>query len=456
MNSPAMLDFVMVVLERPGGRALVGKRGVLPRVRVLDSEMRYRDLARELWRRARITIYILDNLRIDGEHVCIARPTDTVSPLRQNSAWVAEQDLQGRDTHLVRICQRYQLSREGGPLSYRHFSALDVLRDWYQPVLHLTARHEEHIEHWQSTADSALLRIETNRNAVWLKSVGEEYGTEPAISQNLARLSPGDFPIVIAANATERYMLFEDVPGDTLHQIDDASKWMATAERLAELQAHFVPIREPLLAAGCADWSARAMHRAAPEFFSAMEQTMAAQTSSQQPRLGAGDLAKLQDHAMWMCDSLADCGVPDTLTHANFSPHNVIWSEGRPVFLDWAFGIVSFPFISIEYFRIRMERDCAARRVWSIGLVEAYYRAWRDQIESQALCRGRALVPAAAPLIAALNLYFQRSEAWIDDPIRGAALRTLVRTFAREVQHISTSWKRPMEFSPAEVKAAFE
>ena len=128
MKSPATLDFTMVVLESPGGRVLARERA-LPRVRVLDSEMRYRDLARGLWRAEQIAVYILDNLYLDGEYVCIARPVDTMSQLRSGLVWATERELPDGDANLLRECHRIQLSKERQTFSYRHFGALDVLPD---------------------------------------------------------------------------------------------------------------------------------------------------------------------------------------------------------------------------------------------------------------------------------------------------------------------------------------
>jgi Phosphotransferase enzyme family len=438
MNPGSPLEFAVVILESATGRVLMRQGGTLLRVGVRDSEMLYRDLSRELSSIDQVEVYILNTSCINGRWVCIARPVEPRSALPPGLMWGTVKDLLTVDGSLVCECRKIQQSRESQGFSYRHFGAFERLREWYQPILQRTARNEQRVQHWQSTDDSVLLRIEAGRDAVWLKAVGKQYQTEPNISRELSRLSPLNFPGVIATHAPNRYLIFEDVPGDTLHDTDDPYKWTSTAEQLARIQSRFIPNTKNLFDAGCADWRPAAIERSLLEFFAAMEGVMAEQISSPNKRLNREALTALRDDAVRICDLLRLSEVPDTLVHGNFSPHNVIWSKGRPVFLDWAFGIVGFPFVSIEYFSHRMARDCPRRSSWSPALLDAYYDAWATEIDSDALTYGRSLAPIAAPLIAALNLYFQQPNAWIDDSLRAAALRTLVRVFAKEVQHLPT------------------
>jgi hypothetical protein len=428
------VDVTAVILESPGGRILLRQQNRLLCCCATYSEMIYRDVARELWQNYHISVFILQMFRLDGRYVCVGRLIGDGTELPSGLLWGSEADVALADRDLIQDSQRRQLHHETQTSSYSQFGAIDALRRWYLPVLKKNDRVERHLEHWQSSSDSTLLQIQTDKNPVWLKAVGNEYSKEAGISEALARLSPVDFPRVIHTHSSNNLMLLEHVHGKTLAEVDDRQVWLAAAKRLAELQLRFVSEKDKLINAGCADWRTNGVQDSIAPFFAAMEQVMATQTSALQPALSADDLFSVQKLAIHLCQLLENCCVPDTLVHANFSPHNVIWSHGRPVFIDWAFGIVGFPFVSLEYFWRRMVRDCPQRSAWGPALSSAYYRVWNDQLDPAVLHRAKQLAPIAAPLIAGLNLYYRNPTAWQDDPVRAAALRTLVRTFANAMQ----------------------
>jgi len=76
-------------------------------------------------------------------------------------------------------------------------------------------------------------------------------------------------------------------------------------------------------------------------FLARMSELMAVQEKSTPAPLGRSELATLADGLKEACALLAELGLPDTLGHLDFNPGNIVVTEDRCVFLDWAEGCVS-------------------------------------------------------------------------------------------------------------------
>lgn len=434
-------DVTVVVFNANDREILFERRDQcsLPRVPLDGTINVIRAVSKALRRRFGVSVFVLRSMEYpDGGLICVARVALVHRARPEGWEWadagqarhrmipehIEILDFALKQQEIHDACDEPHLSR---------FSELDRLRDWYLPVLEARGWHELEIEHWQLERDATVLRITTTGQTVWLKTVGIEHRTEPSISRGLAEMRPDDFPSVLASDQRWNAMLLEGIEGPTLNEIDDRKAWLLTAERLAELQIRFVGHENELLAIGCADLRCPRLIDQIPEFFRTMIPIMQAQQSNRQPACTVDELYSLADQAERICRALSDLSIPDTLVHGNFSPHNVIWRDETPVFIDWAFALVGFPLISEDYFRHRMQREHPEFAVWSKDLHAAYYKPWERDLGTKSLAPARTSARILAPLVAAMNLHAQAPEAWRSVPMRAPALRSLVRKFAREL-----------------------
>jgi Phosphotransferase enzyme family len=173
-------------------------------------------------------------------------------------------------------------------------------------------------------------------------------------------------------------------------------------------------------------------------FFQDMEEIMARQPSEPPRRLDRSELRALKIQCQDLCRRVEDVDIPYTITHGDFSPHNVLVSNGWPVFIDWAEAYVSFPFISWEYFWNRMIKDHPEHVDWHERMHRNYaYRVWAPILTQSRVDEGLRLSPALAVLILALY--------GVDDPEQrrnrraDKGKRSLVRRLSRELETLQNA-----------------
>ena len=326
--------------------------------------------------------------------------------------------------------------------SFGHYSALDGLREWYAPYLSNLGVKEVGIQQWNGDPWFALFRIavepvsdatpETPK-ALWFKAVGEPNTREFAVTKTLVEECPYWFPKLVATKAEWNGWLMEEVNGHELDVESDGRPWALTARILAKVQKRFVGQEEKLLTLGCKDWRMpRVIERLDP-FFEDMEEIMPRQPSTPPHILSRDELRELKIQCQDLCRRVEDVDVPYTITHGDFSPHNVIVLNGWPVLLDWAEAYVSFPFVSWEYFWNRTIKDHPDYAAWHERMHRNYaYRVWASMLGRNRVDEGLRLSPAMAVLILALY--------GIDDPEQrqnrraDKVKRSLVRRLQRELQ----------------------
>jgi hypothetical protein len=335
--------------------------------------------------------------------------------------------------------------------SFGRYRSLDDLRGWYTPHLEQLGLRETDIQQWNGDPWFALFRIKTEPKAIeattegsaegatelpkalWFKAVGEPNTREYAVTLALAQECPYWFAKIIASNPEWHGWLMEEVDGHELDEEPDGRPWALTARVLAKVQKRFVGKEDELLALGCCDWRMPRVLAALDPFFEDMEEIMARQPGEPPRRLDRSELRALKLRCQDLCRRVEDVDIPYTITHGDFSPHNVMVSSGWPVFIDWAEAYLSFPFISWEYFWNRTIKDHPEHTDWHERMHRNYaYRVWAPLLTQSRVDEGLRLSPAMAVLILALY--------GIDDSEQRAnrradkGKRSLVRRLARELE----------------------
>ena len=229
---------------------------------------------------------------------------------------------------------------------------------------------------------STLWRLPTERGPVWLKAVPDFFAHEAALME---RLGPAVTPYVYAAEPGR--LLLADAPGDNM---DTRGPTLAPmVDLLTDVQADWADRIHDLLALGLPD---RRLTSEIPR----IERVV----GEYEARLGATDRADLQRLLTGLATrvaAIADCGVPETLTHGDFHPGNVRGQDGRYLIVDWGDSCVSHPMTDELAFTRRLDpsdRESAA---------DWFMTAWRGLVPGCEPERAAELLRPLSPLIGAVT-----------------------------------------------------
>ncbi|MFD9044453.1 aminoglycoside phosphotransferase family protein [Streptomyces bottropensis] len=226
---------------------------------------------------------------------------------------------------------------------------------------------------------AGLFRLPTARGPVWLKVTPPFASDEAAVIAAFAGVDTGLVPTVLAVG--ERRVLLEHIPGEDCWTADDATV-AAGVRRFVAAQAALAGRRPP----GLRDRRDRFLGDLVRELLDG--------------RVELGLTDEERDRARELThrwDRLAECGLPDTLVHADFHPGN--WrSDGRPpVVVDFAdshWGNPVLDCLRLHDFLPEAVRPTAVR-VWA--------DAWRSHVPDGDPVRALALAEPLAHLSYALR-----------------------------------------------------
>ncbi len=286
-----------------------------------------------------------------------------------------------------------------------------------------------------SSPTFSLVRFETNGPAVWFKAVGAPNVREFRISRNLARLLPRFVPRMLAVREDWNAWLSAEAEGTQPDQNSDLSSWTMVATALADLQIASLGNTLHLIDAGCRDVRACTLGRLVDPFFEVMAELMDRQTKDSPAPLSRKELTALGAQLKDAVSRYQDLEIHNTLGHLDFNPGNIIASEGRCVFLDWAEAYAGPPFLTFEYLREHLRRLRHQDSSCEAALVDAYSRNWQCFLSPAKITGALALSP-----LLAVFAYAASGAAWRDETRRcdqptAGYLRSLTRRVKREAEH---------------------
>jgi hypothetical protein len=208
----------------------------------------------------------------------------------------------------------------------------------------LTGKPEQfHVVPW-----STVIRLPTDRGAVFFKAIWPPEKREAAITQALAKWRPKDVAAVLAADRTRGWLLLDDA-GDKLRAIikkdTDIRHWRTVLPQYAELQLAIAKHANELMKLGAPD-------RRAASLANQYERLLANRTLLQLGVKGGltqkqyGKLVDLVPHVREWSAYVAGT-VPDTIQHDDLHDGQVFVKDGRYRILDWGDTVVSHPFYSL-------------------------------------------------------------------------------------------------------------
>lgn len=410
----------VILLRRSGSELLVfheGQRAELPRIvqsmRLQVAESVNQDVHNQLG----IASCSLFTIRAQASNpnsctyeVMEAREESSCAPV--HFTWIPVEcvesenfnraDLFAVSTAIREMCS-YARGWEIGPFGRPGW--LQDLLDWVQKeIAPLGLRLSGDIRQFNPCPTSALLRMETNGSAVWFKAVDQTNLREVSIASTLARELPAFVPTVIAVHPFLHGWLTTESDGLTLSEIRNAGAWEQAAEAVAKLQVESTERIECLLKAGCRDLRPDKLVSQVDAFISVMAELMERQEKVSPPALTRNELVELAAGIKQAIRDWSKLNIPDGLIHLDISPHNIIVSPNRCVFLDWAEAGVGPPFITLDFFRGHCRQAAFLDGGLESRLVTRYSKLWEFILPAGAAAEAFALAQLLAPFAYALSI----------------------------------------------------
>jgi phosphotransferase family enzyme len=311
------------------------------------------------------------------------------------------------------------------------------LRNWIESViepmgLNLNGKFRQ----LNASASFSLVRFETSGPALWFKAVGEPNQREFAITCALAQIFPGYLPSILSSRPDWNGWLSQEIPGNLLSHLQGLVLWERAAADLARLQIQSIDRGCHILGAGARDLGSAALSELIQPFMGVVEQLMERQTRVPPPVLDRQDLVVLADSLHSALGATEATGIPETLGHLDLNPGNIIVSENRTVFMDWAEAYVGNPLFSLQYLLQHARRALGGDPAVETSLTKAYCAQWGSTISPTAISNALAFTP-----LLAVFAYAAGSDAWkrsqqLQAPATAGYLRSLARRMHREAQQL--------------------
>jgi len=278
----------------------------------------------------------------------------------------------------------------------------------------------------------SLIRLETEGGAVWFKATGEPNCHELRVTIALARLFPRYVPPILGVHQAWNGWLSADAAGVSLDEIAGFPAWERVARDLAELQIESIGKAGELLEAQARDLRPPVLTGRIDPFIARMGEFMAAQEKPTPAPLVQSELTTLAEALKESCALLENIGLPNTVGHTDLNAGNIVASEDRCAFLDWAEGCITNPLLTFEYLREHMSRNGVEERASGERLAAAYLRPWESFHSPVDLRRAREFSPLIAVFAYAVATDSWRSLDFSANPTLAGYYRSLTRRMYRE------------------------
>jgi len=270
----------------------------------------------------------------------------------------------------------------------------------------------------------------------WLKATGTPHEHERPVSCLLSKLCPGHVPEVVAERSAWNAWLMRG-GGESISALSPAASIAArsletAAKSLAELQVKTAGAERDLLDAGVADHREHALRSKAEILFDYFNEAMGCQTSTKVPRIETRRLRELRSIFEDACGCVESLGLPNTVLHGDMNLGNILFTDERCVFLDWAEACVGNPLVTFEHLLLLNSTETPGLKAACDRRLRATYRSAMSMIcDLRAINAGFVCIP----IIAAASAILGRGD-WLqtplrDDPRRQAYVRTVVRHMDR-------------------------
>jgi Phosphotransferase enzyme family len=227
----------------------------------------------------------------------------------------------------------------------------------------------------------SLIRFETDGPAVWFKAVGDPNVREFRITRALAHHLHGYVTPILAMHTDWNAWLTAEVAGKHPDENSEVETWVAVARTLADLQIasfgktfHFINV-------GCHDTRISALAEMIDPFLQVADGLMEQQTKTSPSRLSTAELLVLGSQMRKVFSTLAQSDFPSALGHLDLNPANILVSDYRCLFLDWAEACVGHPFVAFQCLLEHL-RKLRPTNTWETKIASVYSQGWEAFVDT--------------------------------------------------------------------------
>ena len=293
----------------------------------------------------------------------------------------------------------------------------------------------EEIVQFNACGSFALVRFGARRGpAYWLKAAGVPNSHEFAITQTLSEHFQQHLPHLVAMREDWTAWVMEDA-GLSLHNFITLPHLEQATISLAELQIGSTEHLEELLSAGCGNQMLGYLDSELDELIEYLDEAMRRQISTKVSPLGNRRLAEMRGILHAACAKMEDLAIPNSLTHNDINPENILWDGCRCLFIDWSEACVGNPFLTFQLLSVHVGRLSGVTPAWASRLNAVYRQRWLGRIQEAKIDCALALVPLLA---IASHLYGRGT--WLRSPRRADPdLQSYARSLARHMDREARS-----------------
>jgi hypothetical protein len=450
----------VIVLDRSGTEVLLvpnGQYHILPRVEVPRWQRVAENLTTAIkseWGQEVVGLFELPatnsgTLYFAAESLRLRRDSDVPTRWVPISA-LGQDSLEPRDYAAIDEVSKVSKGEIGGAFvgPFARPGWFCDLRNWIDSVIEPMGFHANgEFRQLNASASFILLRFEADGTAVWFKAVGEPNLKEFAITCALAQLFPDYLPPMLGTRPDWNGWLSREIQGKLLSEIQEQASWERTAAALARLQVESVGRGLQILGAGAHHLSSMALSRLIEPFVNVVAQLMQRQTKVPPAVLDSKDLLALTESLQSAVDATEATGIPETLGHLDLNPGNIVISEKRCAFLDWAEAYIGNPLFSLEYLLQHARRTLGVDSQSERRIVTAYSAQWDGIISPAAIVDALSFAPLLAVFAYAVGNDTWRQAASRQEPAAAGYLRSLARRMQSEAQSLlnrgTGAWVKP-------------
>jgi hypothetical protein len=375
-----------------------------------------------------------------ADYFAVLQTHGKASPIQDGLAWfpvhhAIDRLLKGEERAVLESSY-IKASRKAGESVNEPFSTLDWMRDlqdWARKIIAPLGLELRGFEQVNGSESFSLVRFETSVRPVWFKAVGRPNLHEFSITMELARLFPEYLPPILGSRPDCHGWLMDD-GGKTLDEPAGLNACEFAASTLASLQVGSISKANDLMQAGCKDLRSKALIELVDPFLDVMHQLMQRQTRVPPPVLSPDELFDLGKAVKGALSFLDAFGIPDTLGHGDFNPGNILISENRCFFVDWAEAHVGHPFLTFEYLLSHLRKDCPDLASFEGFIRTAYSQQWKCVLPAQVISGALVFSPLVAVYAYAVAGNIWHNPERLEDPRARAHLRSLTRQMHLEAE----------------------
>jgi hypothetical protein len=311
------------------------------------------------------------------------------------------------------------------------------LLDWVSAELAIDrSQFPGEMRQLNASATHSLIRIgRKTASSLWFKAVGEPNHREFQFTTLLSRLFPAHLPRLIAIRTDWNGWLMEDA-GQPLEEADSVRELdlREVGSSLAELQLASIERTDVLIANGIDDQRMPMLRGRTTDLIPYLAEAMEAQSFDSVPRLDMKRLRELETILHDACFRLEELRVPYALVHNDINLANVLVSDGKCAYTDWARPAVSNPFVTLEQLKTQLAQD-ERTAPWIPRITDAYRNRWRAVVFDQTIDQALALIP----LVALATQLWSHQEWVFSEQRNNPGIQSYIRSLVRQMDRAARS-----------------